>query len=185
MEPYPENSVTSEELLEIYPAGSNLRKADPVFEKRVNDFLVSLQLKEKGIYDLWKSFVKVSVEDYKKMEEQLNVKHIDYWYGESDADDAVRLLVKKFNELGILEESEGCKVVRVNKVFEGNPVPPFIMIKTNGTIKYESTDLGTIYNRVNEFNPDRILYVVDKRQSLQMFFVFNVAYQAGIIQLKN
>ncbi|GMO14565.1 MAG: arginine--tRNA ligase [Mycoplasmoidaceae bacterium] len=174
--------VTSEQLIEIYPVGANKNKENPEFAKRVQEFTSQLQNKQKGIYDLWKSFQKLSIEDFKKIESQLKV-YIDLWYGESDADDAVKFLVKDLDKKGFLENSDGCKIVRINKKYENGDTPPFIMVKSNGTVKYETTDLGTIYNRAKTFKPDKILYVVDKRQSLHFFLVFNAAAQTAICSL--
>jgi arginyl-tRNA synthetase len=80
--------------------------------------------------------------------------------------DAVTTICEKLSKEGILVEDQGCKVIKINEKYNGNSVPPFIMIKSNGAAKYEATDLGTIYNRVNEFHPDRLIYMTDKRQSM-------------------
>ena len=60
-------------------------------------------------------------------------------------------------------------------------IPPLLLIKSNGAISYETTDLATLWDRVNSIKPDEIWYVVDKRQSLHFEQVFRAAYKSGIV----
>jgi len=174
---------TCEELISIYPSGSKKNKDNPEFAKKAQECLIKLQKKTPGYYDFWKIMLNVSIQYFKKVTDWLNV-YLDYWYGESDAHEAVAELVSELQEKKLLHESLGCQVIDLPQKFNGNTIPPFIVIKSNGTFKYEATDLGTIKNRIKEFNMDRIFYLTDKRQEQYFFSVFNAANNINLYPLE-
>ena len=82
---------------------------------------------------------------------------------------------------GIITESEGAKVVQVQEPTDAKEVPPCILVKSDGATLYATTDLATMVQRQQDFHPDEILYVVDKRQSLYFEQLFRVARKAAIV----
>ena len=178
---YPENCpIENKDLEEIYPYASGKAKEDEEYLEEARIITTKLQQKEKGYYDLWKQIVKISTDNVKSIYDKLNV-DFDLWYGESDADEYVEPVINYLKEKGLTHESEGALVIDVNKEDDTTEIPPLLLVKSNGAVSYETTDLATIWQRMKDFNPDEIWYVVDKRQELHFEQVFRAAYKSGIV----
>lgn len=178
---YPEESpVTVDELNTLYPAASALAKRDEGFAAKAAQATVELQDGHRGYLALWKHVWNVSVADLKKNYETLGV-HFDKWLGESDADEYIPQVMKILTERGLLRESEGAMVVDVALPDDKEPMPPMLIVKSNGGDIYGTTDLGTILQRMQDWKPDEIWYVVDNRQALHFKQVFRCAALAGML----
>ena len=173
--------ITNEDLERIYPLASNKSKEDEAYLEDARDITMKFQSKEKGYYDLWKKIVDISKEDIKNTYDSLNT-NFEIWNGESDEMEFFDELYKIYEEKGLITESEGAKVIDVSKEDDNSPMPPLMMVKTNGTMSYDSTDLAAILERKVNFNPDEIWYVVDGRQSLHFEQVFRAARKGNIIR---
>lgn len=57
-----------------------------------------------------------------------------------------------------------------------------MLLKSDGASLYTTTDLATIVERRKLFDPDEILYVVDKRQELHFIQVFRCARKTGLVK---
>lgn len=177
---YPlEAPFTIDELSEIYTAGSKKAKNCPEFAKAAKLATAKLQEGNKGYLVLWKHILEISVSDLKKNYKKLNVE-FDLWKGESDCQQDIPKVVNYLKDQGITEISEGALIVPVKEESDKKPMPPFIVLKSNGASLYSTTDLATIYQRVEEYNIDEIIYVVDKRQSLHFQQVFRCAKKSNI-----
>ena len=106
----------------------------------------------------------------------------DLWLGESDADPYVPDMVKMMKDKGFAYESEGALVVDVKEESDTAPIPPCIILKSDGSAIYETTDLATLVQREKDFAPDRVIYVVDKRQNLHFERVFRCAKKTGVVK---
>ena len=178
---YPETCpIENKDLEEIYPLASNKAKEDEEYLEEARNMITKFQNKEKGYYDLWKQIVKISVEDVKRNYDKLNV-DFDLWYGESDADQYVQTVIDYLKEKGLTYESQGALVIDVSKEDDTTEIPPLLIVKSNGAASYDTTDLATIWQRMKDFNPDEIWYVVDKRQELHFEQIFRAAYKSGIV----
>lgn len=177
---YPPINITNEDLEEIYPYASNKSKVDSDYLHQAQIMTHRLQLREPGIYDLWKEIMKVSKTDIKKIYDLLNAK-FDLYNGESDEEVYVPELVKYLEDNNILEESNGAKVIDVREDSDKLEIPPMLIIKSDGGILYSTCELATIYERVKNYKPDAIWYVVDKRQELHFTQAFRAAKKAKIV----
>lgn len=178
--PYPNASpVTAEELEEIYPTAAAACKADPARMEKARVATAELQRGRPGYRALWQHFFDASVEMMKRDYGALGV-HFDLWKGEACVDPLIAPMVDKMKALGIAEEDQGALIVRVARPDDNKEIPPLILVKRDGAAMYATTDLATIVDRVNEQNPDEILYVVDQRQHLHFEQVFRAAIMAGI-----
>jgi len=178
---YPEEApVTNEDLEEIYPIASTKAKEDESYLEEARIITYKLQQKERGYYALWKKIVEVSVANIKSLYDKLNV-NFELWNGESDADKYIDDVVTYLKDKNLVCESEGAQVVEVKKEDDKIEIPPLILVKSNGSVSYETTDVATIWERMKEYNPDEIWYVVDSRQSLHFEQVFRVCYKSKIV----
>ena len=180
--PFPEEApFTISDLEEIYPAASAKSKADEAFAAKAHDYTVRLQRGEPGPYALWQHIMRISRADLKKNYDRLGV-HFEAWLGESDAQPYIPDMLREMDEQGILVESEGAKVIEVQEPGDSKEIPPCILIKSDGATLYATTDLATIWQRQQTWKPDKILYVVDKRQSLHFEQVFRAARKAELVE---
>ena len=178
---YPKEApFTISELEEIYPTASAKSKTDEVFAKKAHEATCFLQNHKRGYYALWQHIMAVSVADLKRNYENLNVS-FDVWKGESDAEAYIPPMLEKLEARGILQESEGAKVIPVAEEGDKKEIPPCILVKSDGATLYATTDLATIVQRMEDYHPDKILYLTDKRQSLHFEQVFRAAKKSSIV----
>lgn len=175
--------ISNEDLEKIYPLASTKSKENEAYLQEARDVTAKIQAKVPGYYDVWKKVIEISKADIKEVYDKLNV-HYELWLGESDAVEYFPELSEIFEKAGILEDSEGAKIVEVKEDTDTAPMPPLLFIKSNGTLSYQTTDLATILQRKKEFNPDEIWYVTDGRQALHFEQVFRAAKRSGLIDEK-
>jgi len=177
---YPEVApFTVDELEEIYPTAS-AKKTDPEFSHKAHQATFELQQGRRGYRALWQHIMRVSVTDLKKNYDNLNV-YFEKWLGESDADPYIPAMVQDMKDRGIAVLSNGAWVVPVNEEGDKKEMPPCILVKSDGSAIYATTDLATMVQRMQDWNPDKMLYVTDKRQNLHFEQVFRAARKAGIV----
>lgn len=178
---YPnEAPFTLTELEEIYPAASAKSKVDEQYKEKALNATKMLQDGNKGYRELWKQIMSVSVSDLKKNYENLMV-DFDWWKGESDVHDIIPGMVEKMRNDGFAYESEGALVVDVAKESDTKEIPPCMILKSDGASLYTTTDLATLVDRKENFNPNQVIYVVDKRQDMHFEQVFRCAKKTGIV----
>ncbi len=178
---YPsEAPFTIGELEEIYPAASARSKTDEAFAARAHAATAALQDGVPGYRALWRHILNVSVADLKKNYEKLDV-HFDLWKKESDAQPYIPELLQILKDKNLSHLSNGALVVDVAEPDDTKEVPPCIILKSDGASLYQTTDLATILERQKLFAPDRILYVVDKRQQMHFTQVFRVTRKAELV----
>ncbi|MCQ2506815.1 MAG: arginine--tRNA ligase [Lachnospiraceae bacterium] len=179
---YPEEApFTVSDLEEMYPAASARKKTDEEFSQRAHDNTVKLQDGHRGFRAIWKHIFDVSVADIKKNYEKLNVS-FDLWKGESNAQPYIEDMINEMVASGLAYESEGALVVDIREEGDSKEFPPCIVRKSDGASIYQTTDLATLVEREKLYHPDRVIYVVDKRQSLHFTQVFRTARKAGIVR---
>lgn len=183
---YPaESPVTVDDLNEIYPTATAKAKEDEerMEEAREATSILQNDYKEghKGYYELWKKLVEISVEDLKKSYEKLDV-HFELWRGESDCHKSIPKMIEELEKNNLLKDSDGAKIIEVNEETDSTEIPPVIVKTKSDSVGYQATELATIYERMEEFNPDEIWYVVDGRQELHFRQVFRAAYKSGIVK---
>ena len=175
--PYPQDPpVTIEDLQEMYPAAAARCKEDEAALEEARLCTAELQAGRPGYVALWNHFISLSHRSLESDFARLGV-HFDLWLGESSVQDRLPGLVERLKAQGLAYESQGALVVDVD---EGGEVPPLMLVKGDGAYTYAATDLATIEDRVEKYNPDVILYVVDQRQHLHFEQVFSVARRTGI-----
>ena len=178
---YPEEApFTITELEEIYPAASAKKKEDEAFAEKAHTATYELQTGRRGYRALWQHIMRLSLADMRKIYDNLDV-HFEAWLGESDADPFIPPMVEDFKNRGIAVQSEGAWVIPVAREEDKKEVPPCILVKSDGSAIYATTDLATMVQRMRDFKPDRMFYITDKRQSLHFEQVFRAAKLGGIV----
>jgi arginyl-tRNA synthetase len=190
--PFPADSpVTLEDLERLYPLAAGRAKEDPAYRDRARRATADLQAGRPGYRALWAHFVAVSRTALEREFAALGVT-FDLWNGESDADPLMAGMIAELEAKGLLVEDDGARVVHVarpgetrkRKLPDGSVIevpspPPLLVVSSEGSAMYGTTDLATILDRRNQIDPDLILYVVDERQAEHFEQVFRASYLAG------
>ena len=171
--------ITIELLQEIYPKMSGLCKTDEEVLNKCKEITKDLQAGNEEYLSYFKVMYEVSLNDIKRIYKYLDV-DFDYWYGEKDSYKYVDDLVEFLENAGVVETDDGAKIVRVAKEDDKKEIPPLILQAKNGSYLYATSDLATIYQRMKDFNPNYILYVVDSRQELHFEQVFRVCKKSNL-----
>ena len=168
------------DLEEIYPYASGYSKEHEDYKVEAQTATAELQVGRRGYLALWQHIINVSVTDLKRIYGKLNVE-FDLWKKESDAQPYIPDMVQGMKDGGYAHIDEGALVVDVKEETDTKEIPPCMILKSNGATLYNTTDLATIVERRKLFDPQKIIYVVDKRQALYFEQVFRCARKTKII----
>jgi len=177
---YPACPVTIDELNEIYPCASSKAKEDESYLNEAREMTVRLQRKEKGIYDLFKTILEISIKDIKEIYDKLNAT-FDLWEGEKDADPYIPEMLDYLINNNHTEISDGARIIDVREDSDKKEMPPVILIKSDGGVLYDSTELATLYSRVKRYDLDSVIYFTDIRQELHFTQAFRAAYKTNLV----
>ena len=178
---YPKEApFTISELEDIYPTASKKSKEDEAFREAAMEATIQLQAGRRGYRALLAHILDVSVTDLKKNYDNLNVS-FELWKGESDAQPYIPDMVQMMKDKGFAYMSEGALVVDVKEDTDTKEIPPCIILKSDGASLYSTTDLATIVMRMQDYNPDAIIYLTDQRQSMHFVQVFRCARKTGLV----
>ena len=179
---YPKEApFTISELEDIYPTASKKSKEDEAFREAAMEATSQLQAGRRGYRALLAHILDVSVTDLKKNYDNLNVS-FELWKGESDAQPYIPDMVQMMKDKGFAYMSEGALVVDVKEDTDTKEIPPCIILKSDGASLYSTTDLATIVMRMQDYNPDAIIYLTDQRQSMHFVQVFRCARKTGLVK---
>ena len=176
-------NLTSSELTEIYRTSSNKSKEDVEYNKKVHETTTKLQNGYKPYTILWKYFTNISINDLKKIVEDVLNAHFDLWNGESSVNELIKIMLRNLVQQKIVIESQGAEIIDISDMDEN--IPPVIVKNSEGAVMYATSDMATILDRIQKFNCDLILYVVDARQSLHFKQVFLACKKIGLLNDKH
>ena len=172
--------VSLQELNEIYPYASSRAKEDENYLEEARNFTTRLQNREKGIYDLWKTFYNLSVDEIKRVYKLLGCT-FDLWEGEYDADPYIKPVLDYLINNNYTEISNGARIINVKEEEDKREVPPVILVKSDGGVLYDTTEIATLYSRIKRFKFNRMIYLTDIRQELHFIEAFRAVYKTNII----
>ena len=167
-------------LEKVYPEASARAKKEPEFAEKAHMATFKLQKKEEPYYSVWKKIIEISVRDLTGNYKKLDVS-FELWNGESDAQDYIPPMVEDLKAKGLAYLSDGALVVDVKEETDKKEIPPCLIVKSDGAYLYATTDLATLVQREQDYHPEQVIYVVDKRQEMHFTQVFRTAKKAGIV----
>ena len=162
------------ELERIYVLFSDEAKKNSALEDEAREELKKLQLGDEDNQKLWKEFIDISLKEYNKIYDRLDV-NFDYYYGESFYNDMMPEVLDELKEKNIAREDQGALVV----FFEDDKLPPAIVQKKDGSFLYTTSDLATMKFRKDELNVDEAVYLTDDRQQNHFKQVFKIGEILG------
>lgn len=162
----------------LYPVAAARAKEDTDYRDRARKATAELQAGKEGYLTLWRRFVEVSRVALHREFDSMGV-HFDLWNGESDADPFIPAMVTDLRAKGLLIADQGAQIIRVTREGDKRELPPLLVISSEGSAMYGTTDLATIVGRRRDQDPDLMLYCVDQRQADHFAQVFRAAELAG------
>ena len=166
-------------LEDIYPKASAACKDDPERLEAARRATADLQAERPGYRALWEHFMTLSIMDIKQNLKPLGV-NFEIWKGEACVMPLIPEITQTLKSQNIVEESEGAHIIRTENEDDKKEMPPLIFLKSNGAVTYGTTDLATIYDRINTHDHlTQIIYVTDFRQNLHFEQLFRAADRAG------
>ena len=175
-----EAPFTISELEEIYPTASAKAKEDDTYREAALHATYLLQNGHRGYTAVWRHIMDVSVADLKKNYDHLNVE-FDLWKGESDAQSDIPDMIGRLKADGFAHMDQGALVIDVQEEADTKEIPPCMVQKSDGASLYGTTDLATLVQRQRDYQPDKVIYLADKRQELHFVQVFRAAKKSGIV----
>lgn len=164
-----------EELERVYVKSYERAKADADWMTQCRQELVKLQAGDPENTALWKQFIALSLGEFERIYKRLGVA-FDLVRGESYYNDRLPGMIDLLVEKGLATESEGALCV----FLEDDGLPVCIVRKSDGGFNYATSDLATVFSRVEEFAPERIIYITDERQQLHFKQFFTISRKLGV-----
>jgi arginyl-tRNA synthetase len=172
------NAVTLADLDRLYPEAAAKGKADTDYRDRARKITAGLQDRRPGYFALWQRFRDVTQVALQRDFHALGV-DFDLWKGESDVEDLIDPMVAELDAKGLLVDDQGARIIRVTREGDKKELPPLLVVSSEGSAMYGTTDLATILDRKRSFDPHLVIYCVDQRQADHFEIVFRAAYLAG------
>ncbi|CAG0906683.1 unnamed protein product [Cyprideis torosa] len=164
-----------------YPKASNEAKEDKDLMQQARDITFKLQNKEEPYFSIWQKMRRISIADMKVIYDELGVA-FDLWKGEADVNDYIAPMVEDLKSKNLALQDAGAWIMDVQGEDDNKEIPPIILIKSDGASLYSTTDMATIIERMKLYDPARIIYIVDQRQSLHFEQVFRAVRKAEIVK---
>lgn len=171
---YPFEERPFESLYNLYVRFHEEAEKNPEMEAEGSKVFKRLEDGDPQVQALWQKFVDISLKDYQRIWDRLHVKH-ELVRGESFYNDRLKPVENELEQRGLLEESEGAMVVRLDDA----DMPPCLIRKSDGASLYATRDLASALYRMNEIKADLNLYVVGVDQTLHFRQVFKVLEKMG------
>ena len=179
--PYPKLDIFNNlNLNTIYPRANDKARENEEYLEEAREITNKLQKGHRGYLALWKEFYNISVSEIKTLYDKLNA-NFDLWEGESDADKYIPEMMDYLTKNNLTKISDGAIVIDIKEATDNKEMPPVMLIKSDGGVLYDTTELATLYSRVKRFNPDMFIYLTDNRQSLHFERAFRAAYKTKIV----
>ncbi|CAG9788854.1 unnamed protein product [Diatraea saccharalis] len=178
---YPDFKIHSppiSDLQAFYKESKKRFDEDEQFKKRAYTCVVQLQSGEPDIIAAWKLICEVSRQEFQKIYDRLDIKIIDR--GESFYQSRMVRDVAFLKENGLLEEDEGRLIMWGNPDNHDNI--PLTIVKSDGGFTYDTSDMSTIRQRVEDEKGDRFIYVTDAGQHTHFVVIEACAKRAGILK---
>lgn len=162
------------QLLKLYVDYNNLCKADENMLEVARDYFNKLENGDEETVRLWNWFKDISLLEFQKVYDKLKVE-FDSYRGEAYHSQFINDVVKELEEKNLLTESDGCKIVNLDKY----NLPPALILKSNSSSTYITRDIATALTRKKDYNFSKNIYVVATQQKLHFEQLIAVLKEMG------
>lgn len=177
------NKISLEDLGEIYPTASKRKNDSTEFYKTAADITAKLQNRQEPYFSMCMTLRKLSVSRIEQNYKLLNCT-FDYYNGESSYQSGIDDVLQELKDQDLLHESKGAYIVDVAAKDDNKPMPPIVLVKSNGGDLYATSDISALSMRNQQHHPDQFIYITDNRQQLHFEQVFRCARLANFVPQK-
>lgn len=163
-----------DKLVELYVKFHAEAELDPTLEDQARAEFTALEAGKEENRELWKWFIEISIEEYKKTYDQLNIE-FDSYAGESFYYDKCAPVIEKLNDKGLTKIDDGATIVDLSEY----NMPPCLVLKSDGSTIYHTRDLAAALYRKETYDFDKCIYVTSAGQSLHFAQLFKVLELMG------
>lgn len=172
---YSAYTIDPRELDTYYPKSSAYAKENDEFMLHAQVITAELQHGHPGYTALYNIFLPIALASMDRTIKSLNIVPFDNDLGERNAAKYTDVVEKILRDKNLIEQSDGAEVVVVKRDDDKKPMPPVMFYNSRGAVTYDATDIMALYYRKKTDNPDKVIYLTDKRQSLHFEQLFRVA----------
>ena len=158
--------IKIEDLEEIYPKASEIYQQDEEFKSKAQNINKELNENKDDLIKNWEFLKEISVKAIKETLSLLG-HNFDLWMGESDVNTLIPKMIADLKENEKISLDDGAYISNLETD------PRILITKSDGSYLYLTTDLATVLNRKKEYEVDKTLYIVDKRQKLHFKQLFD------------
>jgi len=149
-------------LVDLYVKFHDEAEKDKNLEDEAREAFLKLEKKDKDITDIWRRCIELSMKEFKRIYEKLNITPFDTIYGESFYEDKMQVVIDEVKEKNLGKESEGAYIIEFS---EEKKIPPLLLLKKDGSSLYALRDLAADKWRKAEYGNDiRIINEVGSEQ---------------------
>ena len=159
-------------MLDLYVRFHEELKTEPSLEERGREEFQKLEKGDAENKALWKMFRSYSIDEFDASFKRLGI-NFDITKGESDYESKIKDVFKLAEDAEILKKSEGADIIEINGL------PPALLRKSDGASLYITRDIASLKDRLDSYNPEKILYVVANQQALHFEQLFAIAKKLG------
>lgn len=168
------NADPINQLLKLYVDFNNLCKTDENMLETARNYFNRLENGDEESVKLWNWFKDISLLEFQKVYDKLKVE-FDSYRGEAYHSQFINDVVKELEEKSLLTESDGCKIVNLDKY----NLPPALILKSNSSSTYITRDIATALTRKKDYNFSKNIYVVATQQKLHFEQLIAVLKEMG------
>ena len=168
------NADPINQLLKLYVDFNNLCKTDENMLETARNYFNRLENGDEESVKLWNWFKDISLLEFQKVYDKLKVE-FDSYRGEAYHSQFINDVVKELEEKNLLTESDGCKIVNLDKY----GLPPALILKSNSSSTYITRDIATALTRKRDYNFSKNIYVVATQQKLHFEQLIAVLKEMG------
>ena len=172
---YSEYTIDPRELDTYYPKSSSFAKEDESYLLHAQQITAELQHGHPGYTALYNIFLPIALASMDRTIKSLNIVPFDNDLGERNAAKYTAPIEKMVRDKNLLVPSDGAQVIVVKRDDDKKPMPPVMFYNSRGAVTYDATDIMALYYRKITDNPDKVIYLTDKRQSLHFEQLFRIA----------
>ncbi|MBR0307447.1 MAG: arginine--tRNA ligase [Mogibacterium sp.] len=148
-------------LLGYYTRFHEEAKEHPELEDEARETFVKLEAGEPEELELWKKFRELSLAEFSRVYDMLDIKY-DSYAGESFYSDKMERFVDELKEKGLLIESQGAQIVDLDEYGLGAAM----IKKSDGSTLYVTRDIAAAVYRKETYDFYKCIYVVASQQNL-------------------
>ena len=169
------------DLNRLYQEAKAHFDSDPAFAERARLRVVKLQSGDEESLAFWRELIRESCAHMNEVFGRLGVLLRDAdLRGESFFNSRLPAVVNDLRDAGLLVESDGAMVVFCEGFTSKTGAPlPLIVQKSDGGYGYAATDLAAARFRIHDLGRNRVIYVVDARQSDHFGMLFWTLRKSG------